>query len=243
MQIHAAIRQSAILPKEGFPVPLTDWPTTERPRERLLRDGAAALSDGELLAAFLRTGTAGRDALDVARDALVAFDGLGGVLAASYADFCAVDGLGPARFAQLQAVQEIVRRSLRQTMRSEPIFTSPASVRDYLRLTIGARPHEVFLVLFLDARHRLLAAEELFRGTLSQTSVHPREVVKRALAVNAAAVVFAHNHPSGVAQPSEADEHLTIALRNALALVDIRTLDHFIVAGPDVYAFSEHGRL
>jgi DNA repair protein RadC len=222
---------------------LTDWPSAERPRERLLRDGAAALSDGELLAVFLRTGVAGRDALEVARDALAALGGLTGLLRAQAADFCAVDGLGPTRFAQLQAVREIVRRALRETLRVEPVFTSPATVRDYLRLTIGARPHEVFVVLFLDTRHRLLAAEELFRGTLAQTSVHPREVVKRALAINAAAVVFAHNHPSGVAEPSAADERLTVALTNALALVDIRTLDHFIVAGPDVYAFSEHGRI
>jgi DNA repair protein RadC len=222
---------------------LADWPAAERPRERLLKRGAEALSDAELLAAFLRTGTAERDAIELARHCLATFGSLGGLLKAPQAAFCAVAGLGPARFAQLQALLEMTRRSLVETLSEQPIFSSPTVVRDYLKLTIGSKPHEVFMALFVDSQHRLIAAEELFRGTLAQTSVHPREVVKRALQVNAAAVVFAHNHPSGLAEPSRADEMLTTALANALALVDIRTLDHFIVAGRQVYAFSEHGKL
>lgn len=222
---------------------LADWPTAERPRERLLRHGVAALSDAELLAVFLRTGTPGRDAVELARGCLAAFGSVTGLLKAAPGAFCAVPGLGPARYAQLQAVVELARRALHETLQREPLLTSPAIVRDYLTRTIGAKPHEVFMALFLDAQHRLLAAEEMFRGTLAQTSVHPREVVKRALQLNAAAVVFAHNHPSGLAEPSRADELVTTALASALALVDIRTLDHFIVAGHGVYAFSEHGKL
>lgn len=222
---------------------LTTWPSHERPRERLLAHGAAALSDAELVAVFLGTGTASRDVVALARDCLGAAGGLARLLRAPRDRFCAIDGLGTARYAQLQAVLEMCRRALAETMMERPLFESPDAVRDYLRLTIGALPHEVFFVLFVDAQHRLVAAETLFRGTLAQTSVHPREVVKRALEHNAAAVVFAHNHPSGLAEPSRADELLTTALKNALALVDIRTLDHFIVAGTAIYAFSEHGLL
>lgn len=224
-------------------MPITDWPLAERPRERLLKHGPQALSDAELLALFLRTGTARMDAVELARQCLVRFAGLRGLFAASHQRFCSVDGLGSARYAQLQAVLELTRRSLGEGLAEKPLFDSPAAVRDYLRIAIASKTHEVFLALFLDAQHRLLAAEELFRGTLAQTSVYPREVVKRALEVNAAAVVFAHNHPSGVAEPSRADEMLTAALKTALDLVDIRTLDHFIVAGSRVYAFSEHGKL
>ena len=201
------------------------------------------MSDAELLALFLGTGTARRDAIELARDCLAHFAGLRGLFTASRERFCDVDGLGPARFAQLQAMLEMTRRSLGETLVERPLFESPAAVRDYLRIAIGAKAHEVFVALFLDAQHRLIRSEELFRGTLAQTSVYPREVVKRALEVNAAAVVFAHNHPSGLAEPSRADELLTAALKNALELVDIRTLDHFIVAGTRVYAFSEHGKL
>lgn len=222
---------------------LSDWPTAERPRERLLAHGAHALSDAELLAIFLGTGTRDADALTLARRCLAHFGSVAGLLRAPQTRFCAVDGLGPARFAQLQAVLEMSRRALGQALVERPLFESPAAVRDYLKLNIGAKAHEVFLALFLDAQHRLLATEELFRGTLSQTSVYPREVVKRALEINAAAVVFAHNHPSGIAEPSRADETLTSALRHALELVDIRTLDHFIVAGHRVYSFAEHGKL
>ena len=222
---------------------LIEWPAHERPRERLLAQGAMALSDAELLAIFLVNGTRDSDVLALARRCLHTFGGLAGLMRAPRERFCAVDGLGPARYAQLQAALEMTRRSLAETLVDRPLFDSPLAVRDYLKLNIGAKPHEVFLALFLDAQHRLLATEELFRGTLAQTSVYPREVVKRALEVNAAAVVFAHNHPSGVAEPSRADELLTAALRNALEMVDIRTLDHFIVAGSRVYSFSEHGKL
>ena len=222
---------------------ILDWPAAERPRERLLAQGAHALSDAELLAIFLGSGTRSGNVLDLARRSLATFGGLSGLFRATRSRFCAVDGLGPARYAQLQAVLEMTRRSLGESLVQRPLFESPGAVRDYLKLNIGAKPHEVFLALFLDAQHCLLVTEELFRGTLAQTSVYPREVVKRALEVNAAAVVFAHNHPSGVAEPSRADELLTTALKNALALVDIRTLDHFIVAGHRVYSFSEHGKL
>ena len=222
---------------------LVHWSAAERPRERLLRDGPTRLSNAELLAVFLGTGTPGRDAIDLAHHCLTTFGSLNRLLAAPRDVFCAIDGLGPARFAQLQAVRELSRRALVETLTTQPVFASPAVVRDYLKVTLGHRPHEVFMALFVDAQHRLIAAEELFRGTLAQTSVHPREVVKRALQTNAAAVVFAHNHPSGLAEPSRADELLTATLTSALALVDIRTLDHFIVAGPQVYAFSEHGKL
>ena len=232
-----------ILTNTGVRLPITDWPEAERPRERLFKYGVQALSDAELLALFLRTGTAGRTVVDVARECLTRFGSLGGLFAASQASFCTVAGLGPARFAQLQAVQEMMRRSLGEALIERPMFDAPNLVRDYLKLNIGTKPYEVFLALFLDSQHRLLATEELFRGTLSHTSVYPREVVKRALEVNAAAVVFAHNHPSGAAEPSRSDEMLTGALKAALDLVDIRTLDHFIVAGGQVYAFAEHGKL
>ncbi len=222
---------------------LMSWPSHEKPRERLLAHGATVLSDAELVAVFLGTGTPSRDVVALARDCLAAAGGLSRWLRAPRDRFCAIGGIGVARYAQLHAVLEMTRRALAETMAERPLFESPGAVRDYLKLTLGAVPHEVFFALFVDAQHRLIAAEPLFRGTLAQTSVHPREVVKRALEHNAAAVVFAHNHPSGLAEPSRADELLTIALKNALALVDIRTLDHFVVAGSAVYAFSEHGLL
>ncbi len=222
---------------------ITDWPEGERPREKLLARGAAVLSDAELLAIFLRTGVAGKTAVDLARELLVRFGGLNALLAAGHADFCAAPGLGDAKYAQLQAVLEMARRALAESARERDALSSPAAVRDYLRLTLRERPHEVFLALFLDARNRVLAEEELFRGTLTQTSVYPREVVKRALAHNAAAVILAHNHPSGTAEPSAADLDLTRTLRDALALVDVRVLDHFIVAGEAGCSFAETGRL
>lgn len=222
---------------------IKDWPEDERPRERLLAQGPQVLSDAELVALFLRTGTAGRTALDVGREALARFGGLSGLLAAAPTELTSIPGLGPAKSAQLQAVLELARRSLREDVRRDTALNSPGAVRDYLRLTLGRREHEVFVALFLDAQNRLLVAEELFRGTLTQTSVYPREVVKRALAVNAAAVIFAHNHPSGVAEPSRSDEMLTTSLRQALALVDVRVLDHLIVAGPAIVSFAERGLL
>jgi DNA repair protein RadC len=215
----------------------------ERPRERLLRHGAAALSDAELVALLLRTGTARQSALEVARSLIARFDGLSGLLAAPVADVVSVHGVGPAKGAELAAIVELARRSLSQQARRRDALASPQAVRDYLRLLLAARPYEVFVGLFLDSQNRLLAADELFRGTLAQTSVYPREVVKAALARNAGAMIFAHNHPSGVAEPSRADELLTQALKQALALVDIRTLDHFVVADGQLTSFAERGLL
>jgi DNA repair protein RadC len=224
-------------------VAIKDWPEDERPRERLLAQGPQVLTDAELIAIFLRTGTAGRTALDLGRDALARFGGLSGLLAATPSELTSMPGLGPAKSAQLQAVLELARRSLREDVRRDTALNSPGAVRDYLRLTLARREHEVFMALFLNAQNRLLVAEELFRGTLTQTSVYPREVVKRALALNAAAVIFAHNHPSGVAEPSRSDELLTATLRQALTLVDVRVLDHLIVAGSATVSFAERGLL
>ncbi len=222
---------------------VSNWVANERPRERLLSHGAAVLSDPELLALLLRTGVAGRSALELARELLHRFGSLTGLFGATVAQVAAVRGLGPARAAELAAVVEIVRRSLAEEAAAGDALTSPQAVRDYLRLTLRARPYEVFVGIFLDSQNRLLAFEEMFRGTLAQTSVYPREVVKAALARNAAAVIFAHNHPSGLAEPSRADELLTQALKQALALVDIRTLDHFVVAGSQLVSFAERGLL
>ncbi|NWG31983.1 MAG: DNA repair protein RadC [Rhodocyclaceae bacterium] len=224
---------------------ITDWPDDERPRERLLAQGAAALSDAELLAIFLRVGIKGLSAVDLARKLLAHFDNsLARLAAASAADLTTVSGIGPAKAAQLVATLELARRGLREEMRLRPALSTPDAVRDWLRLSLAPLQHEVFLALWLDAQHRLIAEEELFRGTLTQTSVYPREVVKRALARNAAAVVLAHNHPSGVAEPSPADELLTRSLKQALALVDVRLIDHFIVAGmAPPLSFAERGLL
>lgn len=215
----------------------------ERPRERLLALGAAALTDAELLAVMLRTGVAGRPVLGLAQDLLARFGGAGALLAARLDDMRRQPGVGPARAAEFKAMVEFVRRSLVEEAATRDVLTSPEAVRDYLRLTLAPLPYEAFMALFLDSQNRLLTARELFRGTLSQTSVYPREVVKAALADNAAGVIFAHNHPSGVAEPSRADELLTSSLKQALALVDIRTLDHFVVAGSRVVSFAERGLL
>ncbi len=223
---------------------ITDWPEQERPRERLLKHGAAQLSDAELLAIFLRVGVKGKSAVDLARELLTRFDGLNGLFAAPLKDFAAINGMGNAKYTQLQAVLELARRALREEIADGVALSSPGAVRDYLRLSLGALPYEVFMVLLLDTQNRVIASEELFRGTLTQTSVFPREVVKLALDHNAAAVIFAHNHPSGVAEPSPADELLTNTLKQALALVDIRVLDHFIVArNATPLSFSERGLL
>ena len=222
---------------------LRDWPCQDRPRERLLAKGAAALSDAELVALLVRTGAPGRDAVDLARDLLLRFGGVAALCAAPVADVAAVPGFGPARSVTFAAAAELVRRSLTEQARERDALASPQAVRDYLRLTLASRPCEVFVGLFLDSQNRVLASEELFRGTLAQTSVYPREVVKAALAHNAAAMIFAHNHPSGVAEPSRADELLTQALKQALALVDIRTLDHFVIAGGQLTSFAERGML
>jgi len=219
------------------------WPAGERPRERLFAHGAAALTDAELIAVVLGAGSARASALDVARDLLGRHRNLSALFGESIETLAGTEGIGPAKAAKLKAGVELARRILREEMTHGNALTSPELVRDYLRLSLAALPHEAFVVLFLDSQHRLLAADELFRGTLAQTSVYPREVVKAALARNAAAVIFAHNHPSGVAEPSRADELLTQALKQALALVDIRTLDHFLVAGHRVVSFAERGLL
>jgi len=216
---------------------------SERPRERLLSLGAGALSDAELVALLLRTGTSRMSALDIARSLITRFDGLAGLLGAPLAEVVAVDGVGPAKGAELATVVELARRSLAQQARERDALASPQAVRDYLRLLLAGRPYEVFVGLYLDSQNRLLATEELFRGTLAQTSVYPREVVKAALARNAASMIFAHNHPSGVAEPSRADELLTQALKQALALVDVRTLDHFIVVNAGIPSFAARGLL
>jgi DNA repair protein RadC len=219
---------------------ISDWPVGERPRERLLAHGAAALSDAELLAVVLRTGIRGKSAVELGRELLDRFKGVAGIFAG---DLAGVKGLGPAKRAQFEAAMELARRSLKDDMRAANALTSPGAVRDYLRLAIAERQHEVFVCLWLDAQHRVIACEELFRGTLTQTSVYPREIVKAGLKANAAAVIFAHNHPSGAAQPSQADELLTRNLRDALSLVDIKVLDHFIVAGHQTLSFAERGLL
>jgi DNA repair protein RadC len=224
---------------------ITDWPEGERPRERLLAHGAGALSDAELLALFLRVGVPGKSAVDLARELLDRFDGsLTHLASASPQELSRLPGMGPAKSAQLAAVLELARRALAEEMSSRDLLGSPGAVRDWLRLKLAALPHEVFCALWLDNRNRLILFEELSRGTLAQTSVFPREVVKRALACNAAGVVFAHNHPSGAAEPSQADEALTRALKQTLALVDVKVLDHFVVAGQAApLSFAERGLL
>jgi len=220
---------------------ITDWPALERPREKLLHLGAASLSDAELLAIFLRTGVRGKSAVDLGRDLLVRCGSLGALFAAKRRELSGLPGMGIAKFAQLQAILELARRALAETLRAGDALGSPAAVRDFLRLTLAGREHEVFIAVLLDAQNRVLVCEELFRGTLTQTSVYPREVVRYALEHNAAAVIFAHNHPSGVAEPSHADQVLTQSLKQALALVDVKVLDHFIVAGNSALSFAERG--
>lgn len=220
---------------------ITDWPESERPREKLLKNGAAYLSDAELLAIFLRTGMAGKSAVDLSRELLKRFNGLTGLFAADQNAFCEVPGMGPAKYAQLQAELEMARRALEEKLKSGDTMSSPGSVRDYLRLSLQGKKHEIFVAIFLDAQNRTITTEELFNGTLTQTSVYPREVVKRALHHNAAAIIFAHNHPSGIAEPSQADEILTQSLKQALALVDVKVLDHFIVGSGAAMSFAERG--
>lgn len=222
---------------------ITDWPENERPREKLMAQGAEALSDAELLAIFLRVGVTGKSAVDLARDLLNKFGSLNGIYAASEKEISQVHGIGSSKYVQFQAAFEMSRRALTEAMQVRDILSSPQQVRDYLVLRLGNYLHEVFLVMYLDAQNRLITTEELFSGTLTQTSVYPREVVKRVLHHNAASVVFAHNHPSGVAKQSQADEKITQELKKALALVDVRVLDHFIVAGNETLSFVERGLL
>jgi DNA repair protein RadC len=218
------------------------WPEHERPRERLMREGARALSDKELLAIFLRVGVRGKSAVALGQDMLHHFGSLQGLLAADVDAFSKVHGLGVARYAQLQAVLELSRRAgAEQFVRAS--LCTPDAVRQYLRSAFNGQPHESFIVLFLDVKHRLIDASEMFRGTLSHTSVYPREVVKAALQRNASGVMLAHNHPSGEAAPSDADVRLTTALVQALALIDVRVVDHFIVAGALIHSFAENGQL
>ncbi|MGZ5584831.1 MAG: RadC family protein [Usitatibacter sp.] len=222
---------------------MAGWPLAERPRERMLAQGAHALSDAELVALFLGPGARGKSALDLARELLARFGRLSRLLGAAHGELRALPGVGPAKSAQIAAVMELARRALAEEMKARDSLTSPAAVRGYLRLRMQDLGHECFFCVFLDAQNRVIQAEELFRGTLTQTSVYPREVVKHALAHNAAAVILAHNHPSGVAEPSIQDQALTHTLAEALGLVDIKVLDHFIVAPGACLSFAERGLL
>ena len=224
-------------------MPLKDIPLDAQPREKLLARGAGALSDAELLALLLRTGLAGKGVLQLAQELVDSFGGLAGLLHASADDLKRIKGLGPAKRAELVAVLELARRVLAEQLRERAALDTPQAVKDYLQLQLASKKHECFAVLFLDNQHRLLALEEMFRGTLAQTSVYPREVVLRALHHHAAAVVLAHNHPSGTVQPSRADEALTQALKAALALIDVRVLDHVIVAPGLALSMAEKGLL
>ena len=222
---------------------ITDWPVLERPREKLLTQGAKSLSDAELLAIFLRTGIKGKTAVDLARDLITDFGGLRKLLTASEKDFCLHRGLGPAKYAQLQAVLELSQRHLFESLlRSESLIDAETS-KHYFQAKMRDYPHEVFACLYLDNRNRIIQYDELFQGTLAGASVYPREVVKKALSHNAAAVIFAHNHPSGVAEPSHADKQITEQLRKALGLVEIRVLDHIIVGDGYCVSFTERGLL
>lgn len=220
---------------------LKDLPLDARPREKLLARGAGALSDAELLALLLRTGLPGKNALQMGQELVDTFGGVAGLLHTPAEALKKIKGLGPAKRAEIVAVLELARRALTSQLQEKTMFSSPQAIRDYLQLQLGSRDHEIFAVLFLDTQHRLIVLEEMFRGTLTQTSVYPREVVVRALALNAASVVLAHNHPSGSAQASRADEAITQTLKAALALVDVRVLDHFIVTATQAVSMAELG--
>jgi DNA repair protein RadC len=222
---------------------INHWPETERPRERLIRYGAQVLSDAELLAIFLRVGVAGKSAVDLAYDMLTHFGSLRTLFDANLEQFSRLHGLGPAKFAQFQAVMELAKRALSEELQTGTALSSPDSVRYYLQSILSAKKYESFIVLFMDVNNRLIATEELFRGTLTRASVYPREVVKAALRHNAAGLLLAHNHPSGSPEPSAADIALTRSLKQALSLVDVNILDHFVIAGNRLYSFSEHGKL
>ncbi len=220
---------------------ISEWPEHERPREKLLQRGPQALSDAELLAIFIRTGVPGKTAVDVARDLLARFGGLREMLTAGAEELCEQPGLGQAKYVQMQASLELGRRFLAERLKREATLGSTRDTKDFLQAQLRDRKNEVFGVLFLDNRHRVLEFEELFQGTLNGTAVYPREVVKRALKHNAAAVILVHNHPSGVAEPSRADELLTTRLKEALTLVDVRLLDHLVVGDGEMVSFSERG--
>ncbi|MCD6025926.1 MAG: hypothetical protein K0R08_445 [Solimicrobium sp.] len=220
---------------------IIDWPAAQRPRERLIRHGPGLLSDAELLAVFLRVGVKGKSAVELGHDMLGHFGSLHSLFSASLTSFSLINGLGPAKFAQLQAVLELAKRALAEDLQEGIALNSPQSVKNYLQLLIGSKSFESFAVLFLDVKNRLLQSEELFQGSLTRASVYPREVVKRALYHNAAGVILAHNHPSGHPQPSDADIHLTHELKKALDFVEVKVLDHIIVAGNKTFSFAEHG--
>jgi DNA repair protein RadC len=220
---------------------IKDWPAEDRPREKLLLRGSASLTDAELLAIFLRTGTIGKSAVDLARDLLTNFGSLKALLDADQEHFCLAHGLGSAKYAQLQAVMEMAKRHFKEIIQRGNALTSPEVTRAYLSAQLRGYSYEVFACLFLDNQHRVIQLDELFRGTIDGASVYPREVVKQALHHNAAAVIFAHNHPSGITEPSQADKQITEKLKKALDLFDIRVLDHFIIGDGDPYSFAEHG--
>jgi len=224
-------------------MPITDWPKLERPREKLLAQGSKSLSDAELLAIFLRTGIKGKTAVDLARELISNFGGLRNLLTASQKDFCQHLGLGPAKYAQLQAVLELSQRHLLESLNRSDSLTSPDSTKNYFQAKMRDYQREVFACIYLDSRNRIIQYCELFQGTLAGASVYPREVVKQALSFNAAAVIFAHNHPSGIAEPSEADKQITLQLRKALSVVEIRVLDHIIVGDGYCVSFTERGLL
>ncbi len=220
---------------------ITNWPEQERPREKLLRHGPTALSDAEILAIFLRSGHAGRSALALARQLIQKYNGLRSLIDAEQPEFCSNKGLGKVKYVQIQAALELGRRYLQADLEDADTFTSPQQTRDYLTLKLRAYPYEVFACLYLDNRHRLLKFEELFRGTIDCAQVHAREVVRAAIKHNAAAVIFSHNHPSGVAEPSRADIRLTESLKQALAMIDVRVLDHLVIGNGDAVSLAERG--
>ncbi|MEQ8288547.1 MAG: DNA repair protein RadC [Gammaproteobacteria bacterium] len=220
---------------------ITDWPKQERPREKLLHKGPAALSDAEILAIFLRTGHAGSSALELARDLIQQYEGLRPLIDAEQQEFCRRKGLGIVKYVQIQAAIELGRRYLQAGMQVSDTFTSPQQTREFLTLKLRAYPYEVFACLYLDNRHRLIQFEELFRGTIDSAQVHAREVVRTAIKHNAAAVIFSHNHPSGVAEPSQADIRLTENLKLALAMIDVRVLDHLVIGSGEAVSLAERG--
>ncbi len=224
-------------------MPISDWPKQERPREKLLSRGAASLSDAELLAIFLRTGRQGKTAIDLSRDLLVEFNGLRGLIDTDSRSFCQTKGLGLAKYSQIQAAIELGKRYLQENLGGKDLLSSPNDTKNFLIAQLRAYPYEVFACLFLDNRHQIISFDEMFKGTIDGAHVYPREVVKQALARNAAAVIFAHNHPSGVAEPSLADKNITQRLQEALKLVDIRVLDHFIIGDNTAVSFAELGLL
>jgi DNA repair protein RadC len=224
-------------------LPIREWPKCERPREKLVDRGAQALSDAELLAVLLRSGTRGRNAIELAQAHIVAFGSLRELLTAKFSEWAGKQGVGIARYAALQAALELARRHLRESLKHGSTLAAPDATRRFLLAQLRDRPYEVFCCLYLDSRHRLIAFEELFRGTTDSAHVYTKEVMRQALVHNASALILAHNHPSGVMEPSSADEHITKRLRDALALMEVRVLDHLIVGDGSCYSFAEHGLL